>query len=58
MRRARALADRALDGGRPVYGITTGVGVRKRASVAADEQIPFNERLILNHLVGQGPMAP
>ena len=58
MRRARALADRALDGGRPVYGITTGVGVRKRASVAADEQIPFNERLILNHLGGQGPMAP
>ena len=58
MRRARALADRALEAGEPVYGITTGVGVRKRATVALGEQVAFNARLILNHLVGQGAAAP
>jgi histidine ammonia-lyase len=58
MRRARALADRLLAAGGPVYGLSTGVGVRKRASVAPDEQEAFNARLILNHLVGQGPPAP
>ncbi|MDX6474725.1 MAG: histidine ammonia-lyase, partial [Gaiellaceae bacterium] len=58
MRRARAVADRAVDAGGPVYGLSTGVGVRKRASVAADEQVAFNARLILNHLVGQGAAVP
>jgi histidine ammonia-lyase len=58
MQRARDLADRMLAGGGPVYGLSTGVGVRKRASVAIDEQGSFNARLILNHLVGQGDPAP
>ena len=58
MQRARDLVDRTLALGAPVYGISTGVGVRKRASVAIDEQGAFNARLILNHLVGQGDPAP
>jgi histidine ammonia-lyase len=58
MRRARAVTDRALAAGETVYGLSTGVGVRKRARVDADEQAAFNRRLILNHLVGQGEQAP
>jgi histidine ammonia-lyase len=57
MERARAVADRALEDVEPVYGLSTGVGVRKRAQVAAAEQTAFNARLILNHLVGQGDPA-
>jgi len=58
MRRARALADRALADGETVYGLSTGVGVRKRATVEVAAQSDFNTRLILNHLVGQGDPAP
>jgi histidine ammonia-lyase len=58
MQRAREVADRALEDVAPVYGLSTGVGVRKRAQVAAAEQTAFNARLILNHLVGQGDPAP
>lgn len=58
MRRARAVTDRALAAGETVYGLSTGVGVRKRARVEVDEQTAFNRRLILNHLVGQGEEAP
>jgi histidine ammonia-lyase len=57
MRRARAVARSALDHAAPVYGVSTGVGVRKRASVASGEQAEFNRRLVQNHLVGQGPPA-
>ena len=58
MRQARAVADRALAAGELVYGLSTGVGVRKRAQVGAAEQSDFNTRLIQNHLVGQGEEAP
>jgi histidine ammonia-lyase len=56
MERARAVADQQVAGA-PVYGLSTGVGVRKRAQIDAAEQSAFNARLILNHLVGQGPVA-
>ncbi len=49
---------RALDREEPVYGLTTGVGVRKRTRVTDDELTEFNRRLILEHRVGQGPAAP
>ena len=58
MRRARAVAEAALEGDAPVYGLSTGVGVRKRAVVQPHEQLGFNRRLIENHMVGQGPPAP
>jgi histidine ammonia-lyase len=41
-----------------VYGLTTGVGVRKRTTVERPELVEFNERLILDHRVGQGEAAP
>jgi histidine ammonia-lyase len=49
---------RSLERGEPVYGLTTGVGVRKRTRVTDDELAEFNRRLILEHRVGQGPAAP
>ena len=55
---ARSVADASLARGDTVYGLSTGVGVRKRASVGVDEQRAFNTRLIQNHLVGQGDLAP
>jgi histidine ammonia-lyase len=58
MQDARGVVDRALESTSPVYGLSTGVGVRKRAHVAPGEQAAFNTRLILNHLVGQGEPAP
>lgn len=55
--RGRAIVEAALDGG-PVYGLTTGVGVRKRTRVDAGELAEFNRRLVLDHRVGQGDPAP
>ena len=56
---ARAVAEGALAEGAVVYGLSTGVGVRKDALVERAEQEAFNRRLILNHLIGQGaPAAP
>ena len=40
-----------------MYGLTTGVGVRKRVRVPREELDDFNRRLILNHLVATGPDA-
>lgn len=58
MQQARAVAEAALARGEPVYGLTTGVGVRKRARVDAREALAFNRRLIVDHRVGQGEEAP
>jgi histidine ammonia-lyase len=58
MAAAREVGDAALRRGETVYGLSTGVGVRKRAGVPAGEQERFNVRLIHNHLVGQGDPAP
>jgi histidine ammonia-lyase len=54
----RAIVERALAGTEPVYGLTTGVGVRKRTRVEHAELSEFNRRLILEHRVGQGDAAP
>ncbi len=58
MRASRAVVERALEDGEEVYGLTTGVGARKRVRVGPDEVDEFNRLLILNHRVGQGPDAP
>lgn len=54
MRAARAVVEEALAAGREVYGLTTGVGARKRFR-ADGEADAFNRRLLLDHRVGQGP---
>jgi histidine ammonia-lyase len=53
----RAIVEQALDDGAPLYGLTTGVGVRKRTRVDPAELAEFNRRLILEHRVGQGDPA-
>jgi histidine ammonia-lyase len=58
VRAGRAIVDQALADGVPVYGLTTGVGVRKRTAVEPGELAEFNRRLILEHRVGQGAAAP
>jgi histidine ammonia-lyase len=57
MEAARAVVERVLAQDVPVYGLTTGVGARKRVRVRADDAEAFNRRLILNHRVGQGDFA-
>jgi histidine ammonia-lyase len=58
MRATRTIVERALERGDAVYGMTTGVGARKKIPVAAEEAGAFNRALIANHLVGTGPDAP
>ena len=58
VRRGREIVEAALAAGEAVYGLTTGVGVRKRTRVGAGELAAFNRRLILEHRVGQGDPAP
>jgi histidine ammonia-lyase len=57
MQAARALVERVLARGDIVYGMTTGVGSRKRVAVPLDELETFNRALIANHRTGQGPLA-
>ena len=53
----RAIVERASSEGTPAYGVTTGVGMRRDASVDAGEASAFNRSAILGHLVGLGPNA-
>jgi histidine ammonia-lyase len=57
MRATRALVERVLERGDAVYGMTTGVGARKKVPVPVEEVGAFNRALIANHLVGAGPDA-
>ena len=57
MREARALVERAVARGDEVYGVTTGVGARKKIRVSPEEIPAFNRRLIENHRIGMGPDA-
>ncbi|HVD66354.1 MAG TPA: aromatic amino acid ammonia-lyase [Gaiellaceae bacterium] len=58
MRETRALVERVVSRGDEVYGVTTGVGARKKIRVPLEEIPAFNRRLIENHRVGTGPDAP
>ena len=58
MRSSRDLVERVIERGDTVYGLTTGVGVRKRVLVDPEDLDEFNRKLILNHLVASGPYAP
>jgi histidine ammonia-lyase len=57
---ARDVVERAVarSDGVGVYGVTTGVGVRKRVSVASGEMDDYNRRLLRDHRMGTGPDAP
>jgi histidine ammonia-lyase len=58
MRERRAVVEATASAGAPAYGVTTGVGMRRDATVGAAESRAFNRSAILGHLVGLGPPAP
>ena len=53
----RGVVERMLEVDAPVYGLTTGVGARKRVRVDPGDSAEFNRMLVLNHRVGQGDFA-
>jgi histidine ammonia-lyase len=57
MKQARAVVEEILTKGEAVYGLTTGVGSRKRVAVSAESVDRFNRLVLLNSRVGQGPAA-
>ena len=52
------LVQRVLERGDEVYGLSTGVGARKKMRVPPEETAAFNRALIENHRVSAGPDAP
>lgn len=58
MQTAREIVMEVLDRGKPVYGLTTGVGERKKFLLDPAGRQRFNERLVLNHRIAQGDPAP
>jgi histidine ammonia-lyase len=55
---AREIVMEVLHGGKPVYGLTTGVGERKKFLLDPADRQRFNQRLVLNHRIAQGDVAP
>jgi histidine ammonia-lyase len=55
VRAARATVEAALAADEPVYGLTTGVGVRKRVRLEGAELALFHRRFLDEHRVAQGP---
>ncbi len=53
----RAVVEQASASRTPVYGVTTGVGMRRGAEVGTDEAHAFNRSAIYGHLVGLGAPA-
>src|SRR5215207_2641489 len=58
MRECRALVERVIARGDVVYGMTTGVGARKKVPVPVKEIPAFNRALVANHRTATGPDAP
>jgi histidine ammonia-lyase len=58
MRDSREIVLEVLGRGKPVYGLTTGVGERKKFTLDQSQIRLFNQRLVLNHRIAQGDAAP
>jgi histidine ammonia-lyase len=58
MEQARAVVEEVLAQDEPVYGLNTGVGERKSFLLDPAERRKFNQRLVLNHRIAQGDVAP
>jgi histidine ammonia-lyase len=57
MRKRRRVVEEAVSSGESVYGVTTGVGMRREARVSRDEASAFNRSAVAGHRVGLGPPA-
>jgi histidine ammonia-lyase len=58
MTESREIVMEVLGRGKPVYGLTTGVGERKKFTLDPADRLRFNLRLVLNHRIAQGDAAP
>ncbi|MGP9821101.1 aromatic amino acid lyase [Salinarimonas sp. NSM] len=58
VRRARAVIDRAIEAGEPVYGATTGVGAMKDVTWSQDALDTFSAGLVRAHHFGTGAPFP
>src|SRR5271170_818342 len=58
MEQARAVVQEVLQAREPVYGLTTGAAERKAFLLDPAQQQRFNQRLVLNHRIAQGDVAP
>jgi len=56
--RARALVDRAVASGSPVYGLTTGFGKLKNVVIGEGDLGKLQENLIVSHCCGVGDPMP
>jgi len=57
MTESRRRVERVLARGDAVYGMTTGLGERKRHRVDPDDTVAFNRLLLDSHRVGTGPIV-
>ena len=55
MQKNRQFAEKVAARGDIVYGLSTGVGIRKRNKVATERLIQFQTRMVREHATGQGP---
>ena len=58
LQQARAAMLLTLENGKPVYGITTGVGALRGVKVDAAQAADFNRLLIQSHRVSHGDAVP
>jgi histidine ammonia-lyase len=55
---SRAVVDAALDAGKPVYGLNTGLGHMKDVALPREELQRIQEALVSGHAGGVGPRLP
>lgn len=55
---SRAVVDRVVKDGDPVYGVTTGFGKFADRTIPIDAVIDLQRNLLRSHAVGVGPIAP
>ena len=55
---ARALVEKVVDAGDPVYGLTTGFGKLKSVTIPREDLEQLQENLVLSHCCGMGDPMP
>ena len=58
MQTNRLFAERLVDRGDVVYGLSVGVGIRKKSGVAKSSMLALNKRIIQDTATGMGPAEP
>jgi len=58
VRAARAVVERAVEAGDPVYGVNTGFGNLSNVRIARQDLETLQERLVLSHAAGAGAPLP